>query len=201
MAITNYAELQTAVGNWLHRADLTSIIPDLITLGETRIFREVRVRVMESALSSQIASGVIAVPADYLDLKFAYVDGAPVSQLQRATASQIYTQYPLRSSHGKPKKIAREGANFIFGPYPDSTYTIKGIYYAKPTVVSSSANALFTANPDLYLFAALCEAAPYIGNDSRVGLWEQKYASIKALMHAEDKNEYGSGGGLEVVAA
>lgn len=201
MAITTYAELQTAVSDWLHRSDLTSIIPDLITLGEKRIFREVRVRVMESALSSTIASGVIAVPADYLELKSAYVDGSPTQQLQRATASQIYTQYPTRSSEAKPKKIAREGANFIFGPYPDSTYTIKGIYYAAPTIVSSSANALFTANPDLYLFAALCEAAPYIGNDARIVLWEQKYQSIKALMEQSDDREYGAGGGLEIVAA
>jgi hypothetical protein len=200
MAITTYAELQTAVGNWLHRADLTSIIPDLITIGEKRIFREVRVRVMESALNSAISSGVLAVPADYLELKSAYIDGAPVSPLRRSTASEIYTEYPLRSSDAKPVKIAREGSNFIFGPYPDSDYTVKGIYYASPTTVSISANALFTANPDLYLFAALCEAAPYIGNDSRVTLWEQKYQSIKALMEQSDKREYGSGGGLQVIA-
>jgi hypothetical protein len=201
MAITTYAELQTSVGNWLHRADLTAIIPDLIMLGEKRIFREVRVRVMETALNSAIASGVLAVPADYLELKFAYIDGTPVGPLSRSTASEIYTEYPLRSSTSKPKKIAREGSNFIFGPYPDSNYTVKGIYYAQLTSIASSANALFTANPDLYLFAALCEAAPYIKNDSRVPLWEQKYQSIKADMEASDKREYGSGGGLEILAA
>jgi len=72
MSITTYAELQTAVGAWLHRSDLTGIIPDLITLGEKRIFRKARCRVMESALTGTIASGVIAVPSDYLEIKFAY---------------------------------------------------------------------------------------------------------------------------------
>jgi hypothetical protein len=201
MAISTYAELQTAVANWLHRAGLTAIVPDLITLGEKRIFREVRVRVMESALNSAIASGVLAVPADYLELKSAYIDGTPVQQLQRATASQIYTQYPLRTSTSKPKKIAREGANFIFGPYPDSDYTVKGIYYAAPTIVSSSDNALFVANPDLYLFAALSEASAFIKNDARIALWEQKYQSVKAMMEASDRREYGAGGGMEIVAA
>lgn len=201
MAISTYAELKTAVDNWLHRADMTAIIPDLITIGEKRIFREVRVRVMETALSSTIASGVIAVPSDYLDLKSAYVNSTPVQLLQRSVPSQIYAQYPTRSSTGKPQKIAREGSNFIFGPYPDSTYAIKGIYYAAPTIVATSDNALFVANPDLYLFAALCEAAPYIESDARVALWESKYQSVKADMKAADDREYGSGGGIEVVAA
>lgn len=198
MAISNYSELQTAVADWLHRADLASIVPDLIRLGELRIFREVRCRDMESSLSVTIASGVAAVPADYIELKFAYVDGTPATKLLRASASQVYEQYPLRSSTNKPKLIAREGSNFIFGPYPDSTYTIKGVYYARPTSIQSTANTLFTNNPDLYLMAALCEAAPYIQDDPRVQTWEMKYASIKQQMAFEDGQEYASGGGMAV---
>lgn len=201
MAISTYAELQTAVGNWLHRADLSGIIPDLIMLGEKRIFREIRARSMETALNSTIASGVIALPADYLELKFAYVDGAPVALLQRATATAVLQKYPLRSSTSKPKLIAREGANFIFGPYPDSTYTIKGIYYAQPVVVSTSANTIFTDNPELYLFAALLEAEPYLKNDNRVMLWQAKYDQIKDQINSYERQEAGSGSGLQVAVA
>jgi hypothetical protein len=201
MSISTYAELQTAVTNWLKRADLGSIIPDLIMLGEKRIFREIRVRSMETSLNSTIASGVIAVPADYLDLKSAYIDGAPITLLQRATVTSIYQQYPLRTSTNKPRLIAREGSNFIFGPYPDSTYTVKGIYYAEPTTISSSANALFTDNPDLYLFASLLEAEPYMKNDARVTLWQAKYDQIKAQINSYEKDEMASGSGLQVVSA
>jgi hypothetical protein len=200
MAITTYAELQTAVSNWLHRADLASIVPDLITIGENRIFREVRVRVMESALNGTMASGVLAVPADYLELKSAYIDGTPVSQLQRSTLTQIYSEYPLRSSTCKPTKIARQGDNFIFGPYPDGDYTVKGIYYAKPTSIATTANSLFLANPDLYLFAALSEASAFIKNDARIQLWESKYLSVKSDMELADAREGGSGGGMMVTA-
>jgi len=198
MSIQTYSDLQTAVSNWLHRSDLTSIIPDLIMLGEKRIFRDCRLRVMESALNGTIASGVLAVPSDYLELKFAYLDATPSIPLQRASGSQIYSQYPYRSSVGKPQLIGREGANFIFGPYPDSTYTVKGIYYAQPTSIQSTANALFLANPDLYLFASLAEATPYIKNDTRIPVWESKYATIVNDLHEADADEYNSGGGLEV---
>jgi hypothetical protein len=200
MSITNYAGLQTAVQNWLHRSDLNSITPDLIRLGELRIFRQVRSRVMESQLAGTIASGVLALPADYLDLKFSYIDSSPVSKLSRASASQIYEQYPLRSGGGKPTLIAREGTNFIFGPYPDAGYSVKGIYYAKPVSIASSANAVFTAFPDLYLFSALCEATPYIKDDPRLPLWEAKYAEILRQIKEEDTDEYGSGAGMAVRA-
>lgn len=200
MSVSNYSELQTAVANWLHRSDLGTVIPDLILFGEKRIFREIRVRDMETALNSTIASGVIAVPSDYLDLKFAYVDGNPTQQLQRATASQVYNEYPLRSSTAKPRLIAREGSNFIFGPYPDSAYTIKGIYYAEPTSIQSTSNAVFVANPDLYLFASLVEAAKYINDQQRLALWEEQYQQAKMLVQKQE-SEYGSGGGLTVAAA
>lgn len=201
MAITSYAELQTAVANWLHRTDLTSTIPDFIMLGEKRICRDVRCRVMETALSGTIASGVVAVPADYLELKFARIASSPVSNLTGASASQIYNQYPLRSSDKKPVLIGREGTNFIFGPYPDSNYPISGIYYAKPTSIAASVNALFTASPDLYLFATLCEAAPFTANEKNIVVWEAKLKQIIEQLESEDASESGSGGGMRVIAA
>ena len=201
MAITTYAELQTSVANWLHRGDLTSIIPDLIMLAEERIFRTIRAREMETALSETITSGVIAVPSGYIALKSVYLDGTPTTKLNRSTVAQIYENYPTRSSDTKPKYIAREGSNFIFGPYPDAAYTVKGIYYARLTSIATSANALFTANPDLYLMATLCEAAPYIKDDNRVAIWEAKFAQIKAAIEEENDEEERSGGGMHVRTA
>ena len=109
------------------------------------------------------------------------------------TTRWILENYPLRSSDGKPFFIGADGSSFIFGPYPDSNYAVEGIYYAKPTAVASSANSLFTANPDLYLYAALCEAEPYIKNDKRLPLWMGKRDQILFDMNAEARDgEYGS---------
>lgn len=201
MSINNYADLQSAIANWLHRSDLTSIVPDLIMLGEKRILREVRCLEMETALNVTISSGVAALPADYLDLKHAYIDGTVTQALSRCTAAQIYEQYPLRSSGGKPAFVAREGSNFIFGPYPDSSYTVKGTYYAKPTSIQSSANAVFVAHPDLYLFAALLEAAPYLKNDTRLTVWESKFSNVVAQIAQQEAREIASGGAMQVRAA
>ena len=198
MAITTYAELQTSVKSWLHRADLDSIIPDFITLAEARIFREVRARSMETALSDTIASGVIALPTGYIELKYAYVNRTPVKTLKRREARFIYEKYPTRSGMGEPRYIAREASNFIFGPYPDSAYTITGVYYKNIGPLSSSAHALFTDNPDLYLWASLAEAEPYMKNDKRIMLWETKYQAIKDAVNGLAEREDFSGSDLQM---
>jgi hypothetical protein len=48
MSLTNYADLQTGIQNWLQRQDLNSIIPDFITLFEACANRRLRVRQMEA---------------------------------------------------------------------------------------------------------------------------------------------------------
>lgn len=203
MSIASYSELKTAVANWLNRSDLTTYIPDFVSLGEWRVNRELRIRAMETSLSSAIASGVLALPSDYVELKHAYVDGSPVQHLQRVNAEMIYGKYPTRSSVGKPNFIAREGSNFIFGPYPDSTYTIKGIYYKRlsPLSDSNTTNWFTTNAPDLLLFSALLEAEPFMKNDERLILWQTKYEQAKSQIETEDQRESFSGSALSIRTA
>lgn len=201
MTISTYAQLKTAITNWLDvsTTTFTSTIDDLVTLGEIRLFRECRTRDMENALSDTIsASGTVALPTGYTDLKFAYIDRTPVQHLERRSSEWIYRTYPQRTADRTPKYIARETTNFIFGPFPDSTYAIKGVYYKRFSPLSSAVNALFTASPDLYLFACLAESEPLIGRDSRIALWNSKYQQILALVNGEDKMEQFSGSVLQM---
>jgi len=197
-SIIDYASLEAAIASWLHRSDLTTYIPDFIVLGEARLYRELRVRQMETALSSAISSGSLAVPSGYREMKYAYVNGAPVRWLERKSAEWIYANYPTRSSSGTPRFFAREGDTFIFGPYPDSDYTIKGIYYKRLESLSDSntTNWLISDAPDLILWASLCEAAPWMKDDARIGLWEKKYEISKSRIQAENDSEEFSGSTL-----
>lgn len=197
VSIVDYASLQTAVANWLHRP-VDDVIADLITFGEARIYRDVRVAAMETALSDTIASGVLAVPSGYIEMKHARIDGSPTGKLERKDAEWIYANYPTRSATSKPKFFAREGQSFIFGPYPDSNYTVKGSYYKRLAALSDSntTNWLITDAPDLILFAALCEAEPYRMNDERTILWEKKYAQVKERIQRQDLDEEFSGSPL-----
>jgi len=201
MAITTFAELKTAIAGWLDvsATDLSSQIDDLITVGEKRIFREARTRDMETALSSAISSGVLAVPAAYVAMKFAYINTSPIQVLERRPTEWLYANYGYQSASGVPTYFARDGSNFIFGPYPDSTYTVKGSYYARLTAISGSGvNALFTANPDLYLMACLAEAEMILGRDPRIAIWDAKYQRILADVNGEARTEEQSGSHLQM---
>lgn len=200
MALTTYSELKTAISNWTHRGDIATYADDLVTLAEARINREVRSTEMETAMSVTISSGVAAVPTGFLELRHAYVDGSPTQKLYVKSTADIYDKYPNRASTGKPSYIAYDAGNFIFGPYPDSNYTIKGTYFKLQGPLSSAVYALFTTNPDLFLFAALAESAPFLVNDKRVQLWEAKYQQIRDDVNTRSAGSR-VGGGLAMSVA
>lgn len=195
MSLATYSELKTSVANWLARTDLDTLIPDFISMGEERIYRDLRIRCMESALNSAISSGVIAIPSGYKAMKFAYIDGSPTQRLSRKDPEWIYQNYPNRASDSKPNFFAREGDNFIFGPYPDSGYTVKGVYYKNLDALSTSNETnWFTTNaPSLLLYAALCGAEPFLQNDPRLALWDSLYERAKDKIQKEDNSEELSG--------
>lgn len=200
MSLNSFTTIKAAVGTWLDRSDMAGVIPDLIAIAEARLYRELRIKALEESLSSVISSGVVSVPSDYIQMKNAYIDGKYA--LQRADASYIYDRYPDRTAQGVPIYFAREADNFIFGPYPDSAYTMKGVYYKKlPALSASNETNWFTDNcPELVLFGALVEAEPYIGNDARIILWESKFASIRDTIQRNNDREEFSGSRLQTVA-
>ena len=54
MSITTYAELKSAIANWLLRDDLTSVIPDFIALAEADMNRAIRHWRMEKRSTAEI---------------------------------------------------------------------------------------------------------------------------------------------------
>jgi hypothetical protein len=202
MSITTYAELKTAVSSWVHRSDLSANLDDLVTAGEKWIMRKVRAPEMETALSVAISTttGLATVPTGFLGLKYAYVDGSPTQPLEVRSPQQIFNRFPTRSSDSKPEWIGYDAGSFLFGPFPDSGYTVKGTYYKRQGPLSSAVYDLFSNNPDLFLFAALAETEPFIKNDKRVALWIAKRDAITKDINDEAVGILGAGG-LSMITA
>jgi len=203
VALDTYSNIKASIADYLDRSDLTTQIADFMTLAENRIYRDLRVRAMETALSDTISSGTIAVPAGYLEAKYFYLDGSPIQPLQRKDLSFIYENYPTRSSDAKPVFYAREGANFIFGPFPNSDYTVKGIFYKKLAALAATTNETNFITDDIpaaLLFGSLVEAEPFLQNDERLPVWQSRYAEVIRQAQADDDDEALSGSPLAVVA-
>ena len=197
--ITGYSSLQTAVTDWLAKGNLNSFVPNFIQNWEEKFYRQPKNygRWMEFSFSLTIASDVIPVPADYLNLKYAYVNGSPSARLDRMSLNQTYGRFPRGAAPGFPEWISRDGANFVFGPEPDSDYTIKGVYWAKPTLLRSfaadaAAHWIILNAPDLVLYGALLEAEAFIKNDGRLQVWQGFYdralENYRDLFSAEENS-------------
>lgn len=196
MSFDTYANFVTEVKNWINMSSLTdSQVGSLITIGEQRVNRDLWVKERETSLNITISNSVATIPADYMKIKHAYLDGTPVMQLQKRDAAWIYENYIYRSDLGRPKYFAEEAGNFIFGPVPDASYVMKGVYYKKPSdmATASTVHSVFTAYPDIYLYATLAGAALYLGQDQRL-VWEQSYLrALNQAMRETQEREFNGG--------
>ena len=57
MSISTYAELKTAIANFLARTDLTDQIPNFIQLAEARLSRELETRDQEKRANATLTIG------------------------------------------------------------------------------------------------------------------------------------------------
>jgi hypothetical protein len=200
--ITSYSELKTSIAAFLHRTDLTAMIPEFIADGETKIYNDLRIKAMETAYTATISSGVVALPTGFLEWKNLYVDTSPIQKLDRKSAEWIYQYYPNRTAQGTPKFFAQDGSNLIFAPYPNSNFEIKGVYYKRLDALSDSntSNWFILNAPEILRYAALCEAAPYCRDLPAVQVWEQKYEAIKQRLKSTERREAFSGSVLTMTA-
>lgn len=178
MSITTYSDLQTQIGNWIARSDLTSNIPDFITLFEAYAARRMRKRPSETTTTLTTSSGSVALPSDYLGYRAAtWIGGSTGRQLDYAHPDVFKTQFPVAIA-GIPAMFTIIGSNLITRPYSDTTNGISFDYYAKNAALSTALNWLFTSHPDAFLFGSLAEAYGFMRNYEESNNWGARRDAI-----------------------
>lgn len=198
MAITNYGELKSAIGDFLNRSDLTSVIPTFIDFAEAEFNRKLRVRQMVARAEAVIDTRFSQVPADFLEAKdLVIVTGTPVTPLQFVTQqemAQIRNQEIIAS--GKPIYFSIVGDQFEMCPTPDAEYTLEMAYYAVIANLSADGdtNWLLTNYPDIYLYTALSHSAPYLRDDERIVVWNSlAQKAVNELLESDQNASYSGG--------
>jgi len=194
MSLTTYSELKTSVANYLGRSDLTSQIPDFISLAEIRLNRSIRIRQMLKTATATTTGGdpTVGLPSDFLEIRDLHVSGNPRSPLTYMSPS-AFSRDARADESGKPVFYTMRGAEFELAPIPNTTYTISMLYYAKPTALSdANTSNVFMANcADALLYGALLEAEPYLMNDARLQVWSSLYNNaVASLNDSDDASEY-----------
>lgn len=196
MSIDNYGQLKTAVANWLSRSSLTSRIPEFIELGEAMLFTSLRCREMEASSNVTVTSATrtSSLPTRWVAGRSVYISGSTQQRLEYRRPEEYWSVYADLTS-AKPQYYTIEGGNFVWGPLPDDAYTAVVLYYQRPAVLASDSdtNDVLTRWPNLYLFSALIQAAPYLGNDPRLLTWTAMLEDLIERIHVSDRHDRASG--------
>jgi len=81
MALANFTDLKASVADFLNRSDLTTVIPDFITMCEAGFNRELRVREMSVRTQAPIDSQYVKLPDDFLGMRNIDLMTDPVTPL------------------------------------------------------------------------------------------------------------------------
>lgn len=185
--ITNYTTLQTAIGNYLSRDDLTNYIPDFIRFAEERMTRDLRVRQMLKLVTTATDDGDLELPTDFVEMNEIHLQGNPNYSLEYQ-APDLFFKSGYAAESGTPKYFSIMGDQIYFAPQPSGTFTAQMLYYAKPTLLSSTNESnIYTDNfPDALLYASLAEAEPFLMNDERIAVWASMYDRAIQNIKAND---------------
>lgn len=191
MALTTYAELQSAIASWLNRDDLTSVIPDFISLAEAQMQRDLRTSQMVETADLTIDSRYTDLPADWLETIRLDING---NEATWVSPQDMTAKRWNGSGTGEPYLAAPMGTQIEVFPTPDGSYTGVLYYYEKIPVlsVSNTSNWVLDTHPDVYLYGSLIHSAPYLVEDARAQTWASMYAAV--VKRANDTSRHGEWG-------
>lgn len=192
MALANYTDLKTTIANYLARDDLTSQIPDFIKLAEIRLRRDMRISEMLINTALTPSSGIVTLPADFLEMRSVYFNSNPLTTLEYQSPD-LFSRNGFNDTSGTSVYFTIIGNELHFSPDPDSTDTVQILYYAKPAYLSdSNLTNVWTDNcMDAILYASLAEGSVYLMDNESAQRWAALYdRGLSAIRTSNDGKKY-----------
>jgi hypothetical protein len=192
MALTTYTELKASVADWLNRADLVATVPDFIALAEASMRRDIRARPEIQTIDIDIDTADYPLPCGFDGIVSLTrmsddrrpLDLVPVSELDTITHTGMATRYSV------------SGDSLYFDTAPGNVRLRYRALFC-PLSDRTRCNWILSKHPDAYLYGSLMQAAPYLREDDRIGVWGNMYgAAIDAINRQSIRQE--SGGPLKI---
>lgn len=171
MSIATYAELQTAIINFMDDASITSYVPDFITLAATDIKNDPDISFTSMEVRTQATTSTtdqyLALPTGFLNIKRMHLVTSPQHNINIVPMSVLNEYYT--SSTGKPDYAAIVDGQFEFNRICDSAYTVEIICDVITDLSDAqTTNEIFPEYPNLYLYASLIHAAIFVKEDPSI---------------------------------
>ena len=188
MALDTYDNLKTEIADWLDRDDLTDRIDTFIDLAEANHVSDIRIEALQvhnTAFAIADGARTVAMPSDYGSLRSLRIKIPSVTSGRRYYPDLDFVtpdELADRSINDefRPTAYTVFASTIEFDTEPDQAYTGELLYYKKATALSASnaSNEVLANVPGAYLFGALVESAPYLGDDPRIATWRDKYDEV-----------------------
>ena len=208
MIFANYPDFRNKVltlldGDDVSTSDISASTLDLIiSTGEQRLYRELRSSTQDTAFALTTTNNTIPLPADFLEMHGAPYVGTFVAAVYapwEVLTNMIQIQAGISTYLGNdnhPVYYSFQNDAMFFYPVQQDEADVQGQYYKRFPDISTGLNALFTRHPDLFLYAALAEAALFVGEQTRQPQWESKYATLVGGANEQERKRYTRGGKL-----
>jgi hypothetical protein len=164
MSLNTYTNLKAAVEDWINKTSISASADDFITLAEAYFNQELRTRQMEVLATGTITTNPIDLLTEltrWASIKSVSINvgGGDVvlSQIPQDLRMARFSLAPL----GIPEYYTVIGDAMYFDPSPDGDYDYTILYKQRiePLSITNDSNWLLASHPNLYLYAALSEAA------------------------------------------
>lgn len=183
----DYDWLKMSVAGWLHRTDLTGVIPDFVMLAEKRIsgMLEARAQDLAATLTTTAGAATVDLPRDLISI---HALSLPIYGNVEHMDTQTFAAAYQVGAAGAPRHYTIIGSSIKLGPVPDDVYSITCFYRAGVPALADNAgtNWLIEQHAEIYLAATMCEALIYIGNNEKLQTWEAKYAAAVDALNSTD---------------
>lgn len=205
--MTTRQELIDDIDAYMARSDLSGgrDATTFLRVAEDRIKR--RIRPVDREITTQLsATGrTVALPDDYLSLRSVSLDSALDRTIDYLTPERI-REAPIWNNSGggltdnTAQAYTIEGGNLVLAPAPtpEAPVTLDIVYNASyPRLVNSTdTNALLQAHYDLYLYAALLEAATYVQHVELATAYNSRFEAAVTEYERQERRKRYSGSAL-----
>ena len=198
MALDTFANLKAAVQDWINKSSISASANDFITLAEAYLNQELRTRKMEVLATGTVSANPIDLSSEltrWVRIRSLSISvGGGDIVLNYVSQDLRMARYSATTS-GIPEFYTIIGDNLYMDPAPNDTYSYTLLYKQKlePLSDSNTSNWLLASDPNIYLYAALTEAAIYAKDQNAA----QGYIALRdryvGLMKSQDIRDRSGG--------
>lgn len=188
--MNTYAELCDAIAAWLHRSDLSAVIPTWVSMCVSELNRTLRVRDMETATTFTVPAGnySCAMPDDFLEGIVCW----DITDSPRTLRYAIPRQLGGYDAAGPPSYWTARSGEIHFDRPMDQDRSFKLWYYGAIELDDThETHTLLTRYPDMFLYGSLVHSAPYIRDDLRIALWLAEFERAKQQAVRDQQRQHG----------